>query len=658
MNLTKFRSIFLVFIVIAFSLYTYRSIFTGKLIGEPFDTRLMISLHEHMWRWLNGLVSFRDTEFFYPYKTALGFSDVFLVQGLGYSIFRFFGQDSISSWVNVTIILVIIGNLGWILVAKRYIKNYIVQILFVLTMISSLSFVHYFALNPNVVGYSFISWLMIFIKNISEEKRVRIFHIKVNLFIVVLLIYALSAWYAAFFLVLTLIFRFFLVGFIRKFPARLKLDKSAIKIYLLFSPIIAFFVWIFYYVYIVVASQPARPVEELITKSPRIQQILSGANPNGGGMDGAIFKNLYELLRLENPIVYGEKLADWGGGLGIFLPLLFVIVLLANLFVTKTIKDYSWISAVALTYLYFMIFGNNLSLHAYLFNIIPGLNSIRSPSRYIIFVGYAAIFMLFYFFDKIIFRSKKSLVKTLVILSSIVLLLDQQRNSFTGWNRDEFVNTELMALKTDVQNNCDYFYYDRPGGWWYDQIEAITFAVQIGVPTVNGYSGAFPPNYPNMSWSQDAPSLEIFDWMKQIEKGKKGCLILGDSNLRYISDSAPSVDFYGFTEEENAGTNNWRWAVSNQTYILIVGEPLASKELEFEIKGAPCFDNLKLEVSLLGKKVSILNGLDKEKQRIRLKLELGDRGAEVLKFSTEVEACQISGDPRNLFFEIKNLKLT
>jgi hypothetical protein len=192
------------------------------------------------------LYHFTDKKiFFYPYKTALGFSDVFLVQGLGYSIFRFFGQDSISSWVNVTIILVIIGNLGWILVAKRYIKNYIVQILFVLTMISSLSFVHYFALNPNVVGYSFISWLMIFFKNISEEKRVRIFHVKVNLFSVGILIYAMSAWYAAFFLVLTLIFRFVLVGFMRKFPARLKLDKAAIKIYLLFSPIIAFFVWIF-----------------------------------------------------------------------------------------------------------------------------------------------------------------------------------------------------------------------------------------------------------------------------------------------------------------------------------------------------------------------------------------------------------------------------
>jgi hypothetical protein len=48
-------------------------------------------LHEHWWRWINGKTSFLDTEFFYPFDKALGFSDVFLTQGLIYSLFRFFG---------------------------------------------------------------------------------------------------------------------------------------------------------------------------------------------------------------------------------------------------------------------------------------------------------------------------------------------------------------------------------------------------------------------------------------------------------------------------------------------------------------------------------------------------------------------------------------
>jgi hypothetical protein len=36
---------------------------------------------------------------------------------------------------------------------------------------------------------------------------------------------------------------------------------------------------------------------------------------------------------------------------------------------------------------------------------------------------------------------------------------------------------------------------------------------------------------------------------------------------------------------------------------------------------------------------------------------MGDRGAEVLMFSTEVKACNMPGDPRDLFFEIKNIEL-
>ena len=434
-------------------------------------------------------------------------------------------------------------------------------------------------------------------------------------------------------------------------------NRSVIKIYFFFLPLNVFFAWIFYYVYILVSSQPQRSIEELIKFSPRIQQIISGTNPNGGGQDGAIFHSLYKFLRLDNHMFYSENMGLPGGGLGIFLPLLFIIVIIANIFVTKTIKDYSWIIAVLLAYLYFAVFGNNISLHSYLFNIIPGFNSIRIPIRYVIFVGYAAIFMLFYYFDKIMLNSKKYSLNTLIIVLLLLVLVDQQRSSFKGWDRENFINTELMATKLDVKKNCDYFYYDKPGGWWHDQIEALSFAVQIGVPTVNGYSGGFPPNYPSKPWNYDAPSLEIFDWMNQIEIGKRGCLILGNSNIRNLSDLSPSLDFYGFTEEEGKDSSNWRWAVSKQSYILILGQKGSRKELEFEINGAPCFDKFSLEVSLLGANLSILNGLVDGKQKVSLPIEMGERGAEILKFTTEVEACKILGDPRDLFFEIKNLKL-
>jgi hypothetical protein len=170
-----------VVINVAFTLFTYRSIFSGKLLGDPFDSRLHIILHEHWWRWFNGLVSFRDTEFFYPFDKALGFSDVFFAQGIIYSFFRLIGYGLPSAWTLTTILLLIIGNIGWVFVARKYIRNYTLQVLLVLTLISSLSFVYYFTFNPNIVGYSFLSWISLFIKNIIEEKDSRKKNIKISI---------------------------------------------------------------------------------------------------------------------------------------------------------------------------------------------------------------------------------------------------------------------------------------------------------------------------------------------------------------------------------------------------------------------------------------------------------------------------------------------
>ena len=151
-----------------FSLITYRTIFSGKLIGEPFDTRLQILLHEHWWRWFQGLTKFRDTEFFYPYDKAFGFSDTFLLQGLIHSFLRYIGLQMENAWMVTTIALLLIGNLRWSFLAAKLLKNKYLQLIFPLTMISSVSFVIHFTSQPNMVGYTFISWFIygfIYLKN-------------------------------------------------------------------------------------------------------------------------------------------------------------------------------------------------------------------------------------------------------------------------------------------------------------------------------------------------------------------------------------------------------------------------------------------------------------------------------------------------------------
>jgi hypothetical protein len=395
----------------------------------------------------------------------------------------------------------------------------------------------------------------------------------------------------------------------------------------------------------------------MITNSPRVQQIFRGANPNGGGMEGSIFVSLYEWLNIDDPIVFNGVVGDWGGGLGIFVPIVGVVIIFVSLIATKTIKDYSWLIAVISVYVYFMVFGDDVSIHSFLFGYIPGLNSIRSPSRYIILVGFTTIFLIFYFLDKFFIRRKNYFINILIFSILSLIFVDQHRYSFKGWDRKDFINPDLMALESEIQKNCDYFYYDKPGGWWFDQIEALSFAVQIGVPTVNGYSGAFPPNYPNRAWNQDSPSIEIFDWMKQIDQDKRGCLILGNSNIRYLNDSVVSIDFYGFTEEESSGNSNWRWAVAPQAHLFVIGNKETKQNLEFELRGAPCFNNQNIQIVSEENDISQSFVMNKNAIPINLDLDFSESAGKSITIRTDSPVCNLEGDPRDLYFEIKNIKL-
>jgi len=177
---------------------------------------LQLLLHEHWWRWFQGLTEFRDTEFFYPYGKAFGFSDTFLLQGLIHSLLRYFGFQMENAWMITTFGFLIIGNLGWSLLALKLLKNRFLQIIFTLTMISSVSFVIHFTSQPNMVGYTFLSWFLYGFLNLKNSQKDTIkFQLGVHVFLVSCLVYALSCWYGFFFLALTG-FVYFLLSLLRK----------------------------------------------------------------------------------------------------------------------------------------------------------------------------------------------------------------------------------------------------------------------------------------------------------------------------------------------------------------------------------------------------------------------------------------------------------
>jgi hypothetical protein len=648
LNVDSFLAIF----AIVLTLYTFRPIFTGQLIGDPFDSRLMIVIHEHWWRWLNGLTEFRDLGFFYPFDKALGFSDTFLVPGLLYSILRFFSFGLAESWIITTFTVLVIGNLGWAVVAKRFINTKIIRILFVATIVSSFSFIAYFAINPNVVGYSLLSWFALLVNSIEHETKNFTKQLKVALFIILFQLYALSYWYGAFFMGLIIFIRLVIGLVYRKEKGNFKnlfLNLRVNKIiWIIFTPIILFFTWIFLYTYLSVAGAPIRPKSEMIMNSPIPLMLLNGGSPTQYGLRNILFEKSYQFFGFNLPF---ENLI----GLGFTVTLIGVVSTVILLLIGKrTIK--LWIITLLLTFLYFAKLVNDVSIHSLLFENIPGFNSIRYPARFVIILGFGFIFISFKLIDNAIQKVNHKFLKVPLYLLLVIMLLDQVRGPFSGWDKKLLFNENLHAQAQEIKNNCDYFYFDHPGGWWFDQIEAVTFSSQVGIPTVNGYSGAFPAKYPFQSWNSTSGSLKIFDWISQIDATKRGCFLSGVSDFKVLNSDNPIIDFIGFTPREEKGINSWNWAVNEEPYLYVLNSARSNLRLTFEIETSNCFTSQNIIIQDVSTNEIIQKVEVSGQEVVNIELSFKESYLKQIQFSTDAGICKVEGDPRGLYFNVKNLK--
>lgn len=409
--------------------------------------------------------------------------------------------------------------------------------------------------------------------------------------------------------------------------------------------------WLFYYVYISVANQPYRPAEEMLRNSPRIELLANGANVNGAYLSGSLFKNLYILIGLDRENEYTI-------GIGIIVFILLMITSIFSLFSkNRNLKSYTLAYSIVLVYLFFIVI-NDFSIHKIFFENIPGFNSIRCPSRYVIFIGYVSIYLIFYTFDKVYKKFKTKIVFITLAIISLILIIDQYRTPFKGWDKSQFINTDLMSKKDEIIKNCDYFYYDKPGGWWYDQIEAMTFAIQVGVPTINGYSGAFPPNYPTEPFNSDKPPLKIFDWISKVDKNLRGCFIAGSTPLKELNKDLMTIDLVGFTQVESDGKNSWQWAVSPNPYIFIINYSRDKLKLRFEINPAKCNIKQDLRISEDGETDLFQGVLKSTTNEFDYTIDFTNSVVKRIELITKSNPCRFDGDPRDLFFEIKNLVVT
>ena len=121
----------------------------------------------------------------------------------------------------------------------------------------------------------------------------------------------------------------------------------------------------------------------MIINSPSVNNLLNAGSPTQYGLTNSIFGDLYQYLGL-------NRVLESTIGLGIALPLIGVISM--GLFILKGSQVVRlWTISLGLAYLYFVKIFNNMSIHGFLFDFLPGLNSIRYPGRYIVVLAFGLI---------------------------------------------------------------------------------------------------------------------------------------------------------------------------------------------------------------------------------------------------------------------------
>ncbi len=649
----KTNYLFLVLNVV-FTFATYRSVFQGQLLGEPFDARLMIVLHEHWWNWFNGDATFRNTDFFYPFDAAFGFSEIFFAQGIIYSFFRLLSIDAPSAWITTNLLLIVIGNLGWHFLGKKFINSSFLRITFSLTMISSISFIAYFNFYQNILGYAFLSWFSLLIVKIKEAKVYKRKQLYINLFITFYLIYVLSCWYAAFFLGSILV-----VWYMSKILLHYKQHKKFhvikhanihIPYLLTLAPINFVLLSLIYYTQVSVLNKVNRLNLDITANSTTLKDLLNSGLPYENS-------RVFSFLAPLNDLFLNSSTTDLNIGVG---PVLIILSLfLGTFYVTKFgfEKDHLWTTSVIILYLIFVKITPNFSLFGLFAGYFPILNAIRFPGRYVIILGFLLIFVVFVVLDRIQLNYKGTLMKTIPLMIGILLLMDQQRTPYQGWEKSKFISTELVAFESQIKKECDYFYFDYPGGgWWYEQIEAMALSMRTGVPTVNGYSGGFPNGYPVEVFNSTTEPKEIFLWIEKINKSKRGCYLTGKSELLKLDKDFENLQLVGF-DKSVLGEEKLYTATSPNPYFYLTSKKKKDYTITFDFDLNKCNQDQSLKIVNESNGELIADIIISSAMSLSLDIDMTQSYVNRIVLITDAKSCSEGTNTTENYFLISNIKL-
>lgn len=485
------------FLWISGLLIFFRSAFISlfdRVLGDPGDGQLIVSLHEHWYRVLNGLESWNQTIFFYPVENALGYSDTFLATGIAFAGLRALGIDPFLSMMGVLMLLASIGFWAmytWLILPRKIAKPVAAFIAFLFIIASPA----YLTVRNAHLQLLYV-WLLP-MGILLLESYFAALRLKRGIWVYFcgfcfwfgLLVY--SAFYVGFFFALLLLIAFtaLLVIAFRDVVTLLREGLLRWREHIPGLFTISGWAGLFLYTYLPARRESGgRLFHEILPRIPHPEDLLNHSTTN------ALWGFLNERFwPYENGNIWPLELG--------LTPLLALLGVLSVLFIIANASRRSqlglWIALIVLLGGWAALFrSGDQSVWYYIYSYIPGAEAIRVPSRLSMALLVPALLLVAVVLQ-CFFRSGSRWIRRIGWLVAALLMLEQiQLVDNAHLDRGDKLALAARAAEPPSDIDACLIFGEKWEGWNSDvpHNTATFLAEQWNLPTINGRTG-FAPSY-------------------------------------------------------------------------------------------------------------------------------------------------------------------
>jgi len=500
----------------------FRDQFTSgfdRIGGDGADARLVVVLHEHWFNVFRGRASWTSPNFFFPAKGALGYSDTLFLNQIFYGPLRAIGLDPFLAFEWAVILLSLLGFAGFFLLCRTELSLGVGASAALATAFAFANNLNIISVHPQLYALYWLPALLLLLLRVaraqSRLRRAAWGAVSGLLFGLMLF----SAYYIAWFVVLAAIVLALVYGSlsIRIVGWRrvVGLARSAIAGVVGFAGGTIAGLVPFLIVYVpVLRATGGRTYEQVMSYAATPRDVLNLGRSNY--LWGPVVRShvpVGHLLNTETSLAV--------------TPLLFVLaagaVALAirhrgspGLATLTRLCAATGITAAILAVLPIRFgFG---SLWRIPWVLMPGAEGIRAIGRVDLVV--APMVCLTVALGLVLVERTWSrtapraplLSAGLTLLLAIAVVEQFNTGEFAGIDRS-IENSRLDEAPSPPQSCRSFFVIDRQMLSFVANIDAMLLAVHLGIPTVNGYSGQYPPGFILLDMSDPAYFDNVRSWV-------------------------------------------------------------------------------------------------------------------------------------------------